>query len=269
MGPAATHCRCGGAARLLATLAVAAWLRPSGAGGQEPFAAGRSWEVGVGVAGIVHRDDVASPMRYGGWAPLGQVGYRREGPSGSLEVRAGATGGNLTSAITEEGLPRQSALRGWVEAEYLRVVRGRSGRTRLLAGAECRLAASTHRHYYADPGRSGARFAFLSAALAPAAGFEHRVGSGGVLSAHLSVAALAVVGRPYSDVRLLARSGLPVRAVTLDGYRAVGLAARYAVRVGRRARLSIGYRLRVERLDDAQPYRAATQSATLAAALGT
>lgn len=224
----------------------------------------RRLEVSAGVAWLSLRDETASPLRYGARTPSLQVGYAVLRARSRFAVRAGTAFGSLTSSISDNGLPREADVHGWIEGEYLRTLGPGNGAWRWMAGGALAARVAGRKHYFANPARSGVGYGFASLALAPAGALELRTGADGILSARLAIPLLALVSRPYSDVLEIKYDGVPIRVVSVGRYRALDAGAAYARPVGSGIEVVIGYRLVVERFDDVQPYRSAHHALWLA-----
>ncbi len=224
---------------------------------------GRRLEVAGGVAALSLRDEAASPLRYDGAAPLLQLGYTALRERSRFSLRGGVAYGSHTAATSGGGLPSETDVHGWIEADYLRALGTGTGRWRWAAGGTAAFRLAARNHSYANPIGTTLWYGFASVSLAPAVELERPFGDRRMLAAALAVPLVALVSRPYSDAQVF-RYGVPVRAVLVGRLQAANLSVRYATPVAPRADLVLGYRLVVERLRDLQPYRWASQSVWVA-----
>lgn len=253
---------------LIAVLAV--WsLLAQPAEAQAAADRGRRLTLLVGPMLMTERDENASPLRYSGPAALFEIGYATRTDRRWLALRFGGAFGTLRSTLTQgNDLPRQATQRGWMEVEYVRMVGARNFRTSWFLGARLAARGTQMRHFYADPGRFDAPYAFLSAALGPILAAERASGANSTVRAKLAIGAIALIARPYSvwDLRLFP-DPLHSRLVTLNALQAADLTVEYTAELHRAADLLISYRLVVERYRDARPFRFASQGVSVALAL--
>jgi hypothetical protein len=248
-------------------IVAAVGLVPVSARGQgDPAGRGTRLEVSLALASVAVLDQTASPVPYGGVEPTLQIGYAALGARSRLAIRVGAAAATLSSNLTEGDLPREEEFRGWVEGEYLRRLRSGPARTSWFVGGALAVRGNRRRHYYAGPTFREESYGFGSVALAPVVAVERRLSSGATVSARLGVTVLGLVVRPYGALRVLSGSSIPLRIAGPDRLQGADFAFAYAQSAGRRVSLTWGYRLLIERLADAQPFRSATQSASLTVA---
>jgi hypothetical protein len=238
---------------------AAALLVPRVASAQAVSSAHRL-EIAIGIISSSVLDAAASPLRYGGAVPALDLGYGIQGAASRLSLRVGTAWGVLTSDITRGDLPREEARTAWVEIEYLRLLGDGSRRTRWLLGGRLAARAAVRDHYSADPARGETTYGFGAAECAPVVALERRLPSG-TLQVRAGVSLLALVARPYTDLRALTR--VPLRAAALWQFQAASLAIAYVRPFGTRTALVWTYRLQIERLGDRLPFRSAAQTGSL------
>jgi hypothetical protein len=239
----------------------------AGARGQE--VAGRGHRLGL-VTGLLlmsEHDGNASPLRYGGSAPLLQLGYVTRGARSRLAIRVGGARGTLTSSLTMSGVPSEHAAQHWIEAQYVRVLGSGAGTMRWLAGATVSVRGSARDHFYADPSGDVVSFSFFSAALDPTVLLERAFGQRGTMTVELGVPLLALVRRPYSDERVTAAGAAPLRVASLSSFTGADLSLAYARLLGRSADLIVGYRAIVQRHASGATYRSVNHALSLALAV--
>lgn len=264
------HSRCpvlGPVVGLLAALVCLASLVQA----QEGAGHGRRLTLLAGPLLISQRDEIASPLRYGGAVPFLEVGYSTRTDRRALAFRLGGGFGWLRSDLTgADDLPRQGTARDWIEVEYTRSLGAAASRTHWFVGALLAGHRTLIRHFYAQPAGTTAGTAFYSAGLGPVIAIEHALGEETRLTARVGVPLLALLGRPYGPFRgrvFLFPPHLPLRVATLTDHRAVDFTAAYTANVRRRWAIMIGHRLVVQRYYGDQPFHFASQSFSLAAAL--
>jgi hypothetical protein len=246
-------------------LVAAVILSAAPVAAQRPSGSGRHLEVTVGLLSVSVLDRTASPVAYGGTGLSLQLGYSASGPRGRFGIRFGGASATLTSPLTQgDGRPDEQDKRGWIEGEYLRRLGGAADQMQWLVGGSLAVRATGREHHYGDPTSGSASYLFGSAALGPVVAAERPLGSGATLAIQVGIPFLAVVGRPYSDLRMLSATGLPLRVATLDRFQGADLAASYRQPVGNGSALVWGYHLVIERFADTESFRSATQAFTVA-----
>ena len=261
---------------MLRPLVVAglAWtiLVPMSAAQREPHA-GRRLTLAVGPLFLAQRDEIASPVRYGGTAPFLEVGYTTRTSRRKIDLRVGGAIGTLRSALTRgNDLPHQRTGRGWVNLEYSRTLGPPGTRARWLVGGLMSSRGTVIFHYYGAGGNDGG-YAFFSTTVGPVITVERASGERTALSARLSVPVVALIGRPYGTFGLLYTdprpngTGLQLRVVTVAAFQAADFAATYTATHRSGADLVLGYHLVVERYRDDESFRFASQGVSLTLAL--
>lgn len=194
-----------------------------------------------------------------------QLGYSARGPHGGFGLRVGVASATLTSSLTrDDGRPDETDYRGWIEGAYLRRLGGASSAILWLVGGSLAVRATARQHHYGGPSGGSASYLFGSAAMGPVVAAERRLGSGATLAFQLGIPLLAVVGRPYSDLRMFSATGLPLRVATLDRFQGADLATSYRQPLGSSTALVWGYHLVIERFAGTESFRSATQAFSLA-----
>jgi hypothetical protein len=243
---------------LLVGVAVALLVpRPVAA---QPVSHVHRFDIAVGIISSSVLDGAASPLRYGGVLPALDLAYGVQGAAGRLRVRAGLGWGTLTSEISHGDVPREEETAAWLEIEYLRSLSDGTARARWSLGGRLAALAAVRDHYSADPTRAEAQYAFGVVECAPVVAVERPLWSG-TLAVRAGVSVVALVSRPYTDLRAL--SQVPLRVAPVWRFRAASLSVAYARPVGTRVDLVWTYRARIERLSDPQPFRAAAQALSL------
>jgi hypothetical protein len=250
-------------AALTVLFCLTSLIQAQEAGGRE-----RHLALAAGPLFISQRDEIASPLRYGGVAPFAEVVYVTQTHRRSLALRFGAAIGTLGSALTDgNDVPRQRTWRAWIETEYAHALSTAQSPTRWFLGARAAVEGTVIQHFYADPGGHVAGYLFLSAVLGPVVAVQRPMGAHGTMAAQLCVPVVALIARPYSSVLEIPGLGLHVRGATLNEFQAAQLRATYTIELQPGTGLIVGYRLAIESYRDAQSFRLASQGASVGAVL--
>ena len=259
--------------RPLVVAAVASSLLVPMSAAQDAGNLGRRLTLAVGPLFLAQRDEIASPVRYGGTAPFLEVGYTTRTSRRKIDLRVGGAIGTLRSALTRgNALPHQRTGRGWVNVEYSRTLGPPGARTRWLVGGLMSVRGTVILHYYGAGGNDGG-YAFFATTVGPVVTVERARGERAALSARLSVPLVAFIGRPYGVFGPLytdprpAGIGLQPRVVTIAAFQAADFAATYTAAHRSGADLMLGYHVVVERYHDDEPFRFASQGVSLTLAL--
>lgn len=210
------------------------------------------------------RDDVASPLIYRGVGGGAAVAYTRHTRDrGELAMSVEARIARLSPSTTViRTTPTQTFTGGSAHVAFLRRIPvAQRANLRALIGGDAMLNISGVRHTYADPERTQHGFGLGYAGVGPRMGFRASAGRN-VLETRLSVPVVALMQRPYADVRLL-EQGLDLRLASVDRFRQVNGEIALLRTVTRRIGLGVAYRFDFTRLDDLQPLRTAAHSLSL------
>ncbi len=260
---------------MLRPLAIAgvAWtiLVPMSAA-QQAATVGRRLTFVVGPLFLAQRDEIASPVRYGGAAPFLEVSYATRTSRRKVDLRVGGAVGTLRSALTRgNDVPHQRTGRSWVNFEYSRTLGVPRSHTRWLVGGLMVARGTLIVHRYGVPNDGG--YAFFATTVGPVVSVERARGERTTLSARLSVPVLALIGRPYGVFGPLHRdprpsgNGLRLRVATVDVFQAADFTAAYTATRRSGVDFILGYHLIVERYRDEERFRFASQGVSLALGL--
>lgn len=212
------------------------------------------------AAGAVARegiDEAISPVRFGGHGGAVAAGYGRS--IGRLAISASVRGG--VASLGARAAASASTERTGEGEGALTVVRAfgdeRHGAGAVGAGVDVRAGLAFTEHRYAATGLPASHHAFGYGALGPAAAWRRAL-AGGTASGVLAAPLVALVDRPYSDLKA-ARPRVALRAAAPGEFRALHGGLAYAPATGRRVGLVGSWTFDVRRYDDVQPVRAVSQ----------
>jgi hypothetical protein len=228
------------------------------------------YRVLLGITNATHRDEMASPMRYlGGGAGLA-LELERASPARRWTLAARAAVLELTTSAPATTLPDLRRQRV-ADVELLfgrhwRVLPSWS-RGMLYVGPRLSLVSTLRNHFYHRPAGEDQAFVFMNLALGPELVAESDLGVRGRFRYGVALPLIAVVERPYSDIRVIAREGFQPRFATIASLQAPEALLEYRRPMGPRTALQLRYRGRTTiYASDAPWYR--TVDNNLAVGLG-
>jgi hypothetical protein len=211
----------------------------------------------LGFTYATHRDETASPLRYLGGGLGLALELERASPRRRWNLGMRAAMPTLTTSTTRNDLPRQEVFDlDLLIGRHWRVYPSWS-RGALYLGPRLSLGTTLRNHVYPAQIGDDQAFVFMNLALGPEMVAESDLGARGSFRYGATLPFVALVERPYSDIRVLAREGLTPRFATIVALQNPEALLEYRRTMGRRSALLVHYRGRATiYASDAPWYRA-------------
>ena len=217
-------------------------------------------------AGVYHgafRDDVASPLRYGGWGQQARLTGSLASRHLTFRAHLAAASATLRSSITSGALPVEKLI---VSTASIAVLRELKMDRPLRVGPEFIAGFEARDHHFSPPAEV-LRFGLAYTALAARAERRWTLGTRTVVT-ELGVPVLTAVARPPSDLRLVAHEGLRWNVAAPWTFRALDYRLAYVPRVVRHVGWSASHRAAYRRYADPKRYGSVENSFTVSLAYG-